>query len=99
MQYGLSKSRILSGLQCLKRLWLEIHQPELSQQTELSAQVIQTGNDVHETARGLFPDGILVEHVDDLQAALEETRLVLDRSTGTPVFEGTFAAQRGVDPG
>ena len=30
MRPGLSKSKILSGLQCPKRLYLEVHRPELA---------------------------------------------------------------------
>ena len=90
MSYGLSKTKILYGLQCPKRLWLEVHQPELAQYSELSAQLMQAGNEVHRAYRKLVPDGILVEHVDDLNAALEQTRLILSESAGAPVFEGAF---------
>src|SRR5208283_3367745 len=90
MSYGLSKSKIISGLQCPKRLWLEVHQPDLANHTEAAGQVIQIGNDVHEAARGLIPDGILIEHFDDLKAALEQTRNILRESPNTPIFEGTF---------
>jgi hypothetical protein len=88
MSYGLSKTKILHGVQCPKRLWLEVHQPELAQYSETSAQLMQAGNDVHKKYRELVPGGILVEH--DLNAALEETRLILSESTGAPVFEGTL---------
>jgi hypothetical protein len=90
MSYGLSKTRILNGLQCPKRLWLEVHRPELAEYSKLSAQFIQAGNEVHKAYRELIPDGILVEHVDDLNAALEQTRLILSESAGAPVFEGAF---------
>ncbi len=90
MTHGLSKTSILNGLQCPKRLWLEVHQPELAHYSERSAQSIQAGNEVQEVYRGLIPNGILVEHVDDLKAALQETRLILTGSTCVPVFEGAF---------
>ncbi|MBM3301573.1 MAG: DUF2779 domain-containing protein, partial [Deltaproteobacteria bacterium] len=90
MPYGLSKSKILSGRQCLKRLWLEVHQPELAQQSEASAQVIQAGFEAHEVARGLFPGGTLIEYGGDLRTALEDTRKALEHSPETPLFEGTF---------
>lgn len=90
MSYGLSKTSILSGLQCPKRLWLEFHQTERAQYTDASAQFIQTGNDVHNAYRELVPGGILVGHVNNLKAALEETHLILSRCAGAPIFEGTF---------
>ncbi|MBA3776796.1 MAG: hypothetical protein H0X11_10210 [Betaproteobacteria bacterium] len=42
-QYRLSKSKMLSGLQCAKRLYLEIHRPELADMSETSEQAFATG--------------------------------------------------------
>jgi hypothetical protein len=95
MSYGLSKTKILNSIQCPKRLWLEVHKPEPAQYSETSIQIMQTGNDVHRAYRTLVPDGILIEHVDDLKTALEQTRLALKKSASAPVFEGAFQ-QEGV---
>ena len=72
MSYGLSKTKILNGLQCPKRLWLEVHQPELAHYSENSAQLMRAGNEVHKAYRELVPGGILVEYVDDLNATLKQ---------------------------
>ena len=36
MQVTISKSNYVAGVQCLKRLYLQIHQPELAAQAEAS---------------------------------------------------------------
>lgn len=95
MTHGLSKTRILNGLQCAKRLWLKVHRPELARYSARAAQSIQTGIETQEAYRKLIPNGILIGHVDDLTAAREETRLILSESPDVPIFEGAFQ-HRGV---
>ena len=90
MSHGLSKSKIIHGIQCPKRLWLEIHRPELAKYSEKAAQFLQAGNDAHRAYRELVPDGILVGHVDNLKSALEQTRIILNAASGTPILEGAF---------
>lgn len=90
MSCRLSKTKILHGLHCPKRLWLEVHQPELAHYSERAAQIIQAGHEANKAYRELIPEGILVEHVNDLKAALNQTQVVLKEFPGTPVFEGTF---------
>lgn len=90
MSYGLSKSKIVHGTQCPKRLWLEIHRPELAKYSEKMLQFLQAGNDAHKAYRGLVPHGTLIEHQDDLPEALSRTRLALKECSGTPIFEGAF---------
>lgn len=92
--YGLSKSKILSGLQCPKRLYLEVHNPELAEESDLE-RVFAIGHEVGEVARQLYPDGKLIEHDDSMSAALKETRRLLKEAPKTPFFEATFA-HRGV---
>ena len=90
MTHGLSRTRILHGLQCPKRLWLAVHQPELARYSQRSLQSFQAGIDAQEVSRKLIPNGILVQHVDDLKAAVRETRLILAGSARIPVFEAAF---------
>ena len=88
----LSKSRFLAGLQCLKRLYLEVHQPELAGEIDEGQQTIfDQGHEVGELARSAFPGGVFVEsEADDLQEALVRTAaLVRDPSTPA-IFEATF---------
>lgn len=60
--YRLSKSKFLSGLQCHKRLYLEIHSPELATEPDDETQaILDMGTAVGELARRRFPGGVLVE--------------------------------------
>ena len=54
----LSKSHILSGLQCHKRLWLTIHRHDLFDEAPTTA--FEIGNRVGKAAQGLHPHGILI---------------------------------------
>lgn len=88
--YGLSKSRILSHLQCAKRLYLEIHRPELFEATEATEQKLAAGAEVGEVARRLHPDGVLVEAKEGLAQAIGLTRELMARKPARAIFEGTF---------
>lgn len=66
----LSKTNFLICLDCAKNAWLKIHKPEIYKQKGLSSfelNIIDTGNQIDELARGLFPDGTLVESRDDTE--------------------------------
>lgn len=89
--YKLSKSKIMSGIQCPKRLYLEVHQPELAEETPGLLQIFSFGHQVGEIARQLHPGGKLIEHDEDLSSALKETRILLNKYPETPLFEATFA--------
>ncbi len=89
--YRLSKSRIAAFLQCPKRFWLEVHRPELRQETPEMQAAFAVGHRVGDLARAEYPDGVLVSHDDDLRAALKETGDLFARRRRTPVFEATFA--------
>ncbi len=59
---SLSKSRFQSGLQCLKRLYLECYNRELADEIDAARQAIfDSGHVVGEKARLCFPGGRLVE--------------------------------------
>ena len=62
--YRLSKSRLLSGLQCPKRLYLEVHQPTLAHVDAALQARFATGHVVGATARSPFPGGRLIGHHD-----------------------------------
>ncbi|HHJ19242.1 MAG TPA: DUF2779 domain-containing protein [Gammaproteobacteria bacterium] len=92
---GLSKSRILAGLQCPKRLYLETFHKELAAIREQAQRLFDIGHEVGPVARRLHPDGILLHHQDDLSRAVEETRQLLAQESPVPLFEATFS-QDGV---
>jgi len=93
MTTHLSKSKIMSGLQCEKRLWLETHRPQLA---EVSADVehrFSVGNEVNEVAQSLFDGGRLVSFDGGVAGALAETERLLNESPDTPLFEATFSRE------
>ena len=50
--FGLSKTKIISGLQCVKRLYLQVHQPDEAVTEESAERLIAFGYRVQEVARG-----------------------------------------------
>ena len=88
--HGLSKSRITAWRQCPKRLWLQVNRPELLEESAQVQQLYQTGNEVGEIAQGLCPDGILIEHQNNLSAALAATQAALVAYPERPLFEAAF---------
>jgi len=54
----LSKSKVLAYLQCPKRLWLEVHQPELRADSSATTASFAAGHAVGDVARQIYdPDG------------------------------------------
>lgn len=90
MTTRLSKTRLLNHLQCPKRLYLEIHHRELAEISEDTKLAFQAGHTVGAIARSFYPDGILIEHDQELAKALQATQDVLKSQPDRPVFEATF---------
>ena len=88
--FRLSKSKMLSGFQCPKRLYLEIHQPNLADDSKSTERIFTAGNLVGEIARQAHPEGKLIGHVTDLKAALAETAEELGGKGSTTLFEPAF---------
>lgn len=90
--YKLSKSKIIEGLQCPKRLWYSIHCTKLAEYSATSTERLRAGLVVHDVFRTLYPDGILVDDEAGLGKALEDTKKLV--AVGTPrIFEATFSYQ------
>ena len=85
---SLSKSKIISLLQCPKRLWLELYRPELALVDEGVQARLEAGNQVGKTAQGLFPGGIEVEG-QSMKERFQKTRELLHSHSG-PLFEAAF---------
>jgi hypothetical protein len=87
----ISKSKFVAGCQCPKRLYLQVHQPELGAEPDASSEaVMEQGRAVGLLARQLFPGGAEVDGAGGLGQALRTTReLVANREVPT-IFEGTF---------
>lgn len=86
----LSKSRILDGLQCPKRLFLRVHHPEVAEFEPSAAHRFQIGHKVGEAARSLRPEGRLIRE-DDAVAALRETEQQFAGAGDKVLFEGAVA--------
>jgi predicted RecB family nuclease len=79
----LSKSRFMAGLQCHKRLYLELYAPELATGTDPTTQArFDAGTEVGEVARRRFPAGQLLaqDHRHHAAAEKETRRLLADRT-------------------
>ena len=89
-----SKSKLLAYRQCPKRLWLEIHKPELRDDSG-SAMVFQIGNQVGEVARTIYDTehaGTFID-VDELgyEEAYARSAILLELGAA-PIFEAGIKA-------
>src|SRR5882724_1524226 len=89
---ALSKSRVLAGLQCPKRLYLRVTAPELAEAPDAALRFrFAQGQEVGRLAREAFPGGVAVESGPDrLDAALARTAALLRDPTVPAIFEATF---------
>lgn len=91
---GLSKSRVMAGLQCYKRLWWMVREPTAPelQPDELGQAAMDRGTRVTEIARGYVPGGVMIDLPYNAYAErLTRTRQVLE--DGAPaVYEASFRA-------
>lgn len=80
----------MSGWQCLKRLWLESHRPELlPQREEVEQAVMEQGIAVGRLAHRLYPQG------EEMPASLDKA-LVRTRTSGAPALFEACALSAGV---
>jgi hypothetical protein len=89
----LSKSRFIAGWQCLKRLYLEVHQPELATEPdEQSMAVFEQGHEVGRWAQKMFPGGLLIEAgPEEMGKARQQTEAAVADRQHRALFEATFA--------
>lgn len=96
--FTISKTDYLIYRECKKNAWLKLHKPEIYYKNELSdfdKSIIETGNEVEDYARQLFPTGILIEGRDIVAqkktaALIESMRHKQNKDTNVifqPVFE------------
>ncbi|MBK8740503.1 MAG: DUF2779 domain-containing protein [Betaproteobacteria bacterium] len=90
----LSKSKLLALRQCERRLWLEVHRPDLRADSAATEKSFQIGHAVGDTARRLYDPagaGTLVDvQAEGFPAALQRSMALL-QSTG-PLFEVGYSA-------
>jgi predicted RecB family nuclease len=91
MQVTISKSNYVAGVQCLKRLYLQVHQPELAAQPDNADEAImEQGREVGMLARQLFPGGIEVSSESGLDQAIRTTSALVANPEVNAIFEGAF---------
>ncbi|MGH9739253.1 MAG: DUF2779 domain-containing protein [Candidatus Acidiferrales bacterium] len=90
MTIKLSKSRFVAGCQCLKRLYLQIHEPELALAPDAADRaIIEQGREVGLLARQIFPGGVAVESRNREQA-IRATRELIQNPEVPAVFEAAL---------
>ena len=90
----LSKSRYVAGVQCLKRLYWQVHEPELAAQPDAATEAIMAqGQEVGLLARQLFPGGVEVGSDGGLDQAIRTTKELIANPEVPAIFEGTFEHQ------
>ena len=88
----LSKSRLVSAWQCLKRVHLEKHHPELAVITPQVKSLWATGHEVGAVARRTYgaPGSVEIEFDRRIGRLLTMTRELIDGGADAPIFEATF---------
>ncbi len=90
----LSKSKLTAYHQCRKRLWLEVHRPELRVDSAMAQKSFSVGHVVGDLARREFPDGVLIGPENPDQPIIwpqvfAQTREALAANPRRPIFEAT----------
>jgi hypothetical protein len=87
----LSKTRILAGLQCEKRLYLKMYRPELA--VIKKSPLFETGLIVGEQARKEFPGGVLIRRFEQGCDPFAETQACIADESICVIFEAGFRFQ------
>ena len=88
----LTKSRFITGLQCHRRLWWQVQEPDAPElkPDPLTQSVFDRGTRVGELARTYFPDGVLIPQVGvSLAARADATKRAIDAGARV-IFEAAF---------
>ena len=90
---NLSKSRIMSSLQCLKRVHLEVNRKDLVHYSKATEAAFKLGHQVGDKAIELYggEDGTFIEYNGgNFAGALAKTEQIMTSMFPTPVFEATL---------
>ena len=86
----LTKSRYMAGLQCLRRLWLLVHEPPPYEEPALGSP-LAIGQEIGRSAHLLFPGGVLVEEEPWQHAeAVRRTASLMADARVPAIFEAAF---------
>ena len=88
----LSKSKFVAGVQCLKRLYWQVYQPDLAAEFDEQVQsIMDQGKAVGVEAQKAFPGGVLVEaDYQHTRVALEETARLMANPQVPAVYEAAL---------
>ncbi len=90
----LSKSKLLAYRQCPRRLWLEVHRPDLRADSAATKASFTVGHQVGDIARRLYDPkgkGVLIDpQAEGFETAFSRTQELLLSSQ--PIFEAGFRA-------
>jgi len=89
--HPISKTDYMRWRECPKDAWLAIHEPDLYysfEPSEFELALRETGGKVEELARGLFPNGVLIEGRGE--AAEKLTKKLIDAKTPV-IFQPIFS--------
>jgi len=90
MSQLLSKTKYITGLQCPRLIWIEIHEPKKIPETDPVTQYIfDQGHLVGELAKKLFPEGIDIS-TEDFMGNISNTMDLLKNKK--PLFEAGILA-------
>jgi hypothetical protein len=90
----ISKSKFVAGVQCLKRLYWQVHETELAAEPEAATDaIIEQGREVGLLARQLFPGGVEVHSSAGLDQAIRTTKELIANPEVPAIFEGAFENQ------
>jgi hypothetical protein len=91
----LSKSKIIAYRQCPKRLWLEVHRPELREDSDATKASFQVGHQVGDVARKIYDPaatGVCIDiTTEGFKAAFERSARLIEAGD-RPIFEAGFKA-------
>lgn len=90
---NLSKSKLIASRQCQKRLWLEVHRPDLREDSAATQASFNVGNKVGDIARYIYDPtetGVLLDaQRDGFDAVFKRSAELL--TSDQPIFEAGFA--------
>jgi len=88
----LSKSRLMSARQCLKRLHLEVQRPELMVHSAATQAAFDTGHAVGDIAHQVYgnDDAVVIPYEGGMGHALKKTARLVSEGPRYPIFEATF---------
>jgi hypothetical protein len=91
----LSKSKLIAFRQCPRRLWLEVHRPDLREDSGATQAAFATGHSVGDVARHLYDPARTGEMLDlkklGMQGLMRRTQELLPQRR--PLFEAGFTCQ------